>query len=61
MPAQIICKSRKKGYAPDKVKYDVFQHSRASNSKVNSLIWPELVQDFMAVVVINKFEDDSIK
>ena len=37
-----------------------FPHSRASNSDVNSLIWPEfkLVRDFMAVLVICKFEDD---
>ena len=28
----------KKDYAPDKIKYCVFRHSRASNSDVNSLI-----------------------
>ena len=44
MPVQIICKSHKdpietkKGYAPDKIKYGVFRHSRTSNSEVNSPI-----------------------
>ena len=69
MPAQVICKSHKnliktkKGYAPDNVKYGVFRHSRANDSKVNSPIWPEfqLMQDFMAVLVTCKFEDDPIK
>ena len=63
MPVQIICKSQnipiKKGYAPDKVKYGVFRHSRASKFEVNIPIWPEfkLVRDFMAVLVTCKFED----
>ena len=40
-----------------------FFHSRASNSKVNSLIWPKInhVQDFMAVLVTRKFDEDPIK
>ena len=40
-----------------------FWHSRASNSKVNSLIVPEfgLVRDFMSVQVICKFHKDPIK
>ena len=35
------------------VRYGIFRHSRASNSEVNSPIWPEfeLVRDFMAVLV----------
>ena len=46
---------------PDKVKYAVFQHLRASNSKENSPIWPEIkvVQDFTAVLTTCKFKDDS--
>ena len=38
-------------YRYDKVKYGLFQHSRASNSDVNSLMWleVELIRDFMAV------------
>ena len=40
-----------------------FRHSRASNSKVSSLIRPEikLVRDFMPVLVTSNFDDDSIK
>ena len=40
-----------------------FCRSRASNSKVNGLIWPkiELVWDFMDVLVICKYEEDPIK
>ena len=40
-----------------------FRHSRASNSEVNSPIWPEfeLIRDFMAVLISCKFEDDLIK
>ena len=40
-----------------------FRHSRASNSKVSSLIRPEikLVQAFMPVLVTSNFDDDSIK
>ena len=39
------------------------RHSGASNSKVNSPIWPEfeLIRDYMTVLVTCKFEDDSIK
>ena len=41
MPVQIICKSHKDPirtkHAPDKVKYWVFWHSRASNSEVSDL------------------------
>ena len=46
-----------------KVKYCVFRHSRASNTRVNSPIWPEFefIRDFMAILVTCKFEDDSIK
>ena len=38
-------------------------YSRASNSKVSSLIWPEikLVRAFMPVLVTSNFDDDSIK
>ena len=44
-------------------KCKIFRHSRASNSKVSSLIWPEikLVQAFMPVLVTSNFDDDSIK
>ena len=51
------------GYAPDKVKYGVFRHSRGSNSEVKGPIWLEfkLVRDCMAVMVTCKFEDDSLK
>ena len=40
-----------------------FRHSRASNSKVSSLIRPEikLVWAFMPVLVTSNFDDDSIK
>ena len=40
-----------------------FRRSRASNSKANSSICPEieLVRDFMPVLVTCKFEEDSIK
>ena len=40
-----------------------FRHSRASNSKVSSLIWPEVkfFRTFMSVLVISIFDDDSIK
>ena len=40
-----------------------FQHSRASNSNVNSLMWlkVELIQDFMAVLVTCKIDKDWIK
>ena len=40
-----------------------FRHSRASNSKVSSLIWPEiiLVRAFMPVLVTSNFDDYSIK
>ena len=41
----------------------VFQHSRASNSKVNGPNWPkiQLIQDFMVALVNCKFEDDLLK
>ena len=44
-------------------KYKIFRHSRASNSKVSSLIRPEikLVRDFMPVLVTSNFDEDSIK
>ena len=40
-----------------------FRHSRASNTEVNSLIWPkfELIREFMAVLPICKFDEDPIK
>ena len=40
-----------------------FRHSKASNSKVSSLIRPEikLVRAFMLVLVTSDFDDDSIK
>ena len=40
-----------------------FHHSRASNSKVSSLIRPEikLVRAFMPVLVTSNFDDESIK
>ena len=40
-----------------------FQHSRASNTEVNSLIWPkfELIREFMAVLATCKFDEDPIK
>ena len=50
-----------KRYSSSKVKG--FRHSNASNSKVSSLIQPELkfIQAFMPVLVTNNFNDDSIK
>ena len=44
-------------------RYSSFRHSRASNSKVNSLIQPEIkfVWAFMPVLVTSNFDDDSIK
>ena len=40
-----------------------FRHSRGSNSKVSSLIRPEikLVRAFMPVLVTSNFDGDSIK
>ena len=40
-----------------------FRHSRASNSKVSCLIWPEikLVRALMPVLVTSNFDDDLIK
>ena len=40
-----------------------FQHSRASNIKVNTLIWPKfkLIWEFMAVLATWKFDEDPIK
>ena len=40
-----------------------FCHSRASNSKMSNLIWPQfkLDQAFMPVLVTINFDDDSIK
>ena len=40
-----------------------FQHSRASNSKFESKIWPNfaLVQDFIPFLVTCKFDKDPIK
>ena len=44
-------------------KYGVLRHSGASNSEVNSLIWPEfeLISDVMPVLVTCKFDEDLIK
>ena len=46
-----------------KFKYGLFRHSRASNSEVNSLIWPEfeVILDFMVILVTCKFDEDPIK
>ena len=40
-----------------------FRHSRASNTEVNSLIWPkfELIREVMAVLAACKFEEDPIQ
>ena len=40
-----------------------FGRSRASNSNVNSPVWPKikLAQNFMPVLVTCKFEEDPIK
>ena len=38
-----------------------FRHSRASNSKVSSLIRAEIKLAFMPVLVTSNFDDDSIK
>ena len=40
-----------------------FQHSRASNSDVNSLMWleVELIRDVMAVLVACTIDEDWIK
>ena len=50
-------------YRSDKVKYELFFHSRASNPKVDSPIWPEFefIQDFMAVLVTCKIDEEPIK
>ena len=39
------------------------RHSRASNTEVNSLIWPKfkLIREFMAVLITCKFDEDPIK
>ena len=51
------------GYGMDKFKFGLFQHSRASNSKVDSRILPDfkLVQDFMPVLFICTFHNELIK
>ena len=38
-----------------------FRRSRAYNSEADSLLWPEIVQDFMPVLVIYKFDEDPMK
>ena len=40
-----------------------FRHSRASNTKVNSLIWPkfEPMREFIVVLATCKFDEDPIK
>ena len=40
-----------------------FQHSRASNTEVNRLIWPkfEFIWEFMAVLATCKFDENPIK
>ena len=40
-----------------------FRHSRATNTKVNILIWPkfELIREFMADLATSKFDEDPIK
>ena len=40
-----------------------FRHSRASNSEVDSLIWPKFkfIWEFMAVLATCKFDEDPIK
>ena len=40
-----------------------FRHSRASNTEVNSLIWPkfELIREFMAVLATCKIDEEPIK
>ena len=62
LPASLILDKNYTGYTSDKVEYGFF-HSRASNSKVNSLILPEFkpVWDFMPVQVTCKFHKDPIK
>ena len=49
-------------YLPHFPNYN-FQRSRASNSKVNSSIWPEikLIRYFISVLIICKYEEDLIK
>ena len=51
------------GYGMDKFKFGPFQHSRASNSNVDSWILPnfKLVQDFMPVLYICKIHNELIK
>ena len=50
-------------FSPLKVYEKMFCRSRASNFEVNSPIWPEieLVQDFIAVLVTQKYDEDPIK
>ena len=50
-------------FSPLQVYRENFCHSVASNSKVNSPIWPkiELIRDFMPVLVSCKFDEDQIK
>ena len=38
LPMSLGLRCAKNGYAPDKVKYGVFRHSAASNSKVNTVL-----------------------
>ena len=50
-------------YADDKVKQWLVQQSRERNSKINDLICPvvKLVQDFILVHLICRFQEDPIK
>ena len=43
--------------------WDFFKHSRAANTAVLGLIWPnlKLVRDVMNVLITCKYEEDSIK
>ena len=47
----------------NKVKYGLFQHSRASNSKTKCTVWPKfkLVRDFMPVLDTSQFKQMAIK
>ena len=59
----MMIESKLKALRTDKIKYGYLCHSKASNSEVDSPIWPkfELIQDFMAVLVTCKTDEDPIK
>ena len=64
MPVLVTCKFDEELIKIEgTIEYELFHHSMAINSEVNSPIWPEIgfVRDFMAVLVTCNFEEVPIK